>query len=169
MEQTAEERQQSFFRTFYYWSTLLLALLIADDLTFGWIFWALSQINPLFSAVIALATYWSIGYWITLRGLRPNPGKVAGWLLQRLQLERKNPERRSREEQLKAKITSVAVGVPMSLLFGGVVTTLWLRRRNVIDDRQSRKVAFWLCGLYAAEFAVIHAFGIGGAIFVARQ
>jgi hypothetical protein len=156
-------------RTLYYWTALLIALLIADDLTFGWIFWALAQIHPFVSAVAALAIYWTIGYWITLRGLKPKPGKIAGWLLKRLQLERKNPELRAREEHLKVKITSVVVGAPMSLLFGGVVTTLWLRRRNIINDRQARNVAFGLCGLYAAEFALIHALGIGGSIFIVRQ
>ena len=169
MEPTVEAHRQSLLRTLYYWTALLVALLIADDATFGWIFWALSQIHPFISAAAALAIYWSIGYWITLRGLKPSPGKVAGWLLRRLQLERKNPELRTREERLKARITSVAVGIPVSLLFGGVVTTLWLRRRNVIDVNQARRVAFGLCGLYAVEFALIHALGIGGSIFIARQ
>ena len=169
MEPTVEARRQSLLRTLYYWTLLLIVLLIADDLTFGWIFWALAQIHPFVSAAAALVVYWTIGYWVTLRGLKPNPGKIAGWFLRRLQLERKNPELQSRQERLKAKITSIVVGIPMSLLFGGVVTTLWLCRRNIIDDHKARQVAFWLCGLYAIEFTLIHALGIGGTIFILRQ
>ncbi|HSX17811.1 MAG TPA: hypothetical protein VLE51_00430 [Candidatus Saccharimonadales bacterium] len=169
MGRQIEVREQSPLRTLYYWGALFIVLLIADDATFGWIFWALAQINPFISAAAALVIYWSIGYWITIRGLKPDPGKVAGWFLRRLQLERKNPELRAREERLKSKITSLAVGIPMSLLFGGVLTTLWLRHRNVIDDHQARRVAFWLCGLYALEFGLIHGLGIGGSIFFARQ
>lgn len=169
VEQTTEAHEQSRLRTFYYWTVLFILLLIADDLTFGWIFWALAQIHPLISAAIALAVYWSIGYWITLRGLSPQPGKIAGWLLNRLQLERKNPELQARQERLQAKITSTAAAIGLSLLFGGVVTTLYLRRREVVNDSQARRLGFWLCGIYAVEFAAIHALGIGCSIFFARQ
>lgn len=169
VENTTEAKKPSSLRTFYYWAALLITLIMVDDATFGWIFWLLSQINPMVSAAAAIAIYWFIGYWITLRGLEPNPGKIASKLLNRLQLERKNPELRRREKQLKNSISSIGIAVPMSLLFGGVVTTLWLRRRNVVDQAKARKVAFWLCGLYAAEFAAIHALGIGGSIFWMRH
>lgn len=169
MERNHEARNQPFLRTFYYWTVLLITLMVLDDATFGWIFWALAQINPFLSAAVALAIYWALGYWITLRGLSPNPGKVAGWFLRRLQLGHENPELRSREEHLKAKLTSVTASIPMTLLFGGVLTTLWLRRRNIVDSRQAKSLAFWLCGLYALEFAAIHGLGIGGSIFFVRQ
>lgn len=162
-------RLSRFFRTLYYWTLLLVTLVVVDDLTFGWIFWLLSQIHPLLSALVALCAYWAIGYWITLRGLSPEPGKVARWFLNRLQLERKNPELRAREDELQKKITSIAIAIPLSLLFGGVVTTLWLRRRDVVDDSAAKRVALVLCGLYALEFALIHALGIGGSIFFVRQ
>lgn len=169
MDNATEVRRPSRLRTLYYWTILLLLLMVADDLTFGWIFWVLSQIHPLLSASAALVIYWSLGYWLTLRGLSPEPGKVASRLLSRLQLERKNHELRTREEELKNKVTSVSAAVPMSLLFGGVVTTLWLRRRGVVSESGARSLAFWLCGLYALEFAIIHALGIGGSIFIVRQ
>lgn|GEM_PF-3887867 len=168
MEPTAEVHRQSLLRTLYYWILLFGLLFIADDLSFGWIFWVLSTLtNPLVSAIVALTIYWTVGYWITLRGLKPQPGRFADWLLQRLQLGRKNPELETRQESLKQKITSVTIAIPMSLLFGGVVTTLWLRRREVIDERRAQKVAFWLCGLYACEFAAIHALGIGSLLYLA--
>lgn len=163
------EARQSSLRTLFYWMWLLVMLIVVDDLTFGWIFWALAQVNPLISAAAALVIYWAMGYWITLRGLRPNPGKVAGWFLNQLQLERRNAELRYRQESLKTRMVSIGTAVPMAILFGGVVVTLWLRRRGVIDDNRTRSVAFWLCGLYALEFALIHGFGIGGGIFIARQ
>lgn len=169
MEQS-EVREQSPLRTLYYWAALFVTLLVVDDLTFGWIFWGISQFNLLASAVAALVIYWGIGYWVTLRGLSPNPGKWASKLLNWLQLDHsKNPELHLREEQLQAKITSVAVAVPMSLLFGGVFTTLWLLRRNVINDHRARRVAIWLTGLFALEVAAIHAVGIGGLILFLRH
>ncbi len=169
MGNTVDTRHPPRLRTLYYWFALLTALVVVDDLTFGWIFWALAQVHPLVSAGAALVTYWAMGYWITLRGLAPKPGKLAGWFLNRLQLERKNPELQEREDRLKAKITSIGVAIPMALLFGGVVTTLWLRRRGVVNESQARKLAFWLCGLYALEFALMHGLGIGGAIYIARS
>ena len=169
MGDTVEVRLPSRFRTLYYWTLLFAVLVVADDATFGWIFWALAQIHPLFSATIALVIYWTSGFWITTRGLAPEPGKVAGWFLNRLQLERGNPELRARENQLKQKITSVTIAIPMALLFGGVVVTLWLRRRGVVNDSGAYRLGFWLCGLSALEFALIHGLGIGGSIFFVRS
>jgi hypothetical protein len=156
-------------KTLYYWLALFIILVLADDATFGWIFWLLSQTDPLFSAAVAVVIYWTVGYLIALQGLRERPRPVAAWLLKRLQLERKNPELARRQRKLKESITSVTVAVPMALLLGGVVTTLYLRRRGVVDDDRARRVALWLTGLYALEFAAIHALGIGGSIFWARQ
>jgi hypothetical protein len=156
-------------RSLYYWVALFVVLVLADDATFGWIFWLLSQANPLVSAAVAVAVYWTIGYWITLQGLREHPRPVAAWLLKRLQLERKNPELAERQLRLRQKVTSIAVAIPMALLLGGVVTTLYLRRQEVVDDRRARHVAVWLTGLYALEFALIHALGIGGSIFWVRR
>lgn len=156
-------------RTLYYWLVLFIILVLADDATFGWVFWLLSQTNPLFSAAVAVVIYWSVGYLVALQGLRDRPRPIAAWLLQRLQLERKNPELARRQLRLKERITSVAVAVPMALLLGGVVTTLYLRRQRLVDDNRARRVALWLTGLYALEFAAIHALGIGGSIFWARR
>jgi hypothetical protein len=169
MDVTNEARQQSTLRTLYYWMLFFVALTIADDATFGWIFWLLAQINPLVSAAIAFTIYWTVGYWITLRGLAPESGRLAGWFLKRLQLDYKNPDLHARQEQMKSKITSVAIAAPMSLLFGGVVTTLWLHSRQVVNDEQAKKVALWLCAIYAVFFATVHALGIGGSIFFARH
>lgn len=169
MGDTVEVRHPSRLRTLYYWTLLLVTLVVMDDLTFGWIFWGLAQIHPLVSAAIAFGISWSLSYWLTLRGLSPTPGRLANWFLNRFQLERSNPELRVREVQLKEKITSISVAVPMALLFGGILTTLWLFRRGVVDRKKARTIAFWLTGLYAVEFAFIHGFGIGGSIFFVRQ
>ena len=156
-------------KTLYYWFALFIVLVLADDATFGWVFWLLSQADPLLSAAVAVVIYWAVGYLITLQGLRDQPRPIAAWFLRRLQLERKNPELARRQLKLKERITSVAVAVPMALLLGGVVTTLYLRRQGVVDDNRARRVALWLTGLYALEFAAIHALGIGGSIFWARR
>jgi hypothetical protein len=170
LEHKVSEQRQSPLRTFSYWALLFLTLLVADDVTFGWIFWGIAVlIHPVVSALAALVIYWALGYWITLHGLSPEPARAAKWFLDRFQLQRKNPELQQREEQLKSKLVSVGVAIPMSLLFGGVLTTLWLYRRSVVDYAQAKRLGFWLCGLYAVEFALIHGFGIGGSLSIALE
>lgn len=169
MEDAVEVRHQSRLRTLYYWCVLMVTLIVLDDLVFGWIFWGLSQINPFMSAAIAFLSSWSFSYWLTVKGLSPNPGKVAAVLLSRFELGRKNAELEQREQALLSKITSIGTAIPMTLLFGGVVSTLWLRRRNIVSDTHVYRLAFILTGIYAVEFAVVHGFGIGGSIFFVRQ
>ncbi len=169
MGNVTEVRHPSRLRTLYYWIALFAILTVLDDLSFGWIFWALAQVSPFLSAGVAFAIYWSIGIWLVFCGLRDDPGRIAGWFLNRFQLERKDPELRAREDQLKRRISSIAWAVPMSLLFGGVITSLWLFRRGVVDRQGARRIGILLCGIYAIEFALIHGFGIGGSIFFVRQ
>mgnify|MGYP007037748322 CR=1 FL=1 len=57
----------------------------------------------------------------------------------------------------------------MSLLFGGVVTSLWLYKREVVDLRQVKRVALVLTALYACEFVLIHAFGGGRVLTEVRN
>lgn len=169
MEDTVEVRHQSRLRTFYYWGLLFLLLVLLDDLMVGWVFWLLAQIHPVVAAVIAFVASWRFGYWLALRGLSPNPGRVARTLLAKLELNRRNPEVQARQEQLKGRIRTTGMAVLMTPLFGGVLSVLWLRRRDAVSDVKARQLAFWLTGMYAIEFMLIHAFGIGGSIFVARQ
>lgn len=155
-------------RTLYYWSLLLIMLFVLDDLVFGWVFWALAQVQLGTTIAIAIVSSWSLGYWLTLRGLKPHPGKIAHFLLSRLQLERKNVELQRREQQFRDRLAAGGAAVPMTLIFGGVVTTLWLRRQGAVDEARARKLAFWLSGVYALEFAFIHALLIGGGISMIR-
>ena len=166
---TPHKPHLSWLRTLYYWSVLLTVLLVLDDLVFGWIFWVLAQLSLSVAIAVAVVISWAFGYWLTLRGLSPYPGRVAQFLLRRLQLERKNEELQHRQRQLREKLASSGAAVPMTLLFGGVVTTLWLRRQGAVDEARARKLAFWLSGVYALEFAFIHAFAIGGGISLLRQ
>lgn len=138
-----------------------MTLVVLDDLIFGPIAWGLAQIDPWLAVIVSFAAMWGGSYWLVLRGLAPSPGPVASALLRRLQLERRNPELTAREASLKSRITSVGVAVPMSLLFGGVVTSLWLIRREVVDEGQIRQVALVLTFLYAVEFVLLHAVGGG--------
>ncbi len=164
---TAQPQSFSRTRAVYYWILLLASLVVLDDLLFGWIFWALALVHPIFSAVIAFAACWGISYWLVLEGLRAEPKKVAAILLARFGLERKNPEIARREHSLKKKLASVGAAVPMTLLFGGVVTTLWLRRRAVIPtDSLARRTGAYLTAVYAVEFMLLHALGIGGGLFL---
>lgn len=169
MVNTSEVRHPSRLRTLYYWILLMITLIILDDLTFGWIFWGIAQINPFVSAAIAFMASWVFGYWLVVCGLSPNPGKIAKILLDRFQLGKKNSELRAREEELLNRMTSIGIAVPMTLLFGGVVSTLWLRRKSVVSDKQAYRVGLVLTGIYAVEFAVVHGLGIGGSIFFVRQ
>lgn len=148
-------------RSLFWWFALFITLVILDDLVFGPIAWLLAQINPWLAALVGFSAMWGVSYWLVIVSLRPHQGRVAKLLLSRLQLERRNPALREREATLKAHLTSVALAVPMSLLFGGVVTSLWLYKREVVDERQVRSLALVLTALYACEFVVLHAFGGG--------
>jgi hypothetical protein len=148
-------------RNLFWWAALLVTLVILDDLVFGPIAWLIAQVSPWLAAVVGFSAMWGLSYWLVVVGVRQDQGRVARLLLSRLQLERRNPAIREREDTLKAHLTSVAVAVPMSLLFGGVVTSLWLYKREVVDERQVRRLALWLTALYACEFVVLHAFGGG--------
>lgn len=163
METATEVRPQpSRLSTLLWWTVLFLALVVADDLAFGWIFWIIAVLtHPFVSAAVAFAVYWVVGYKITMGGLSPNPGRLTGWFLHRLQLERKNSDLKALEESLMNKITSVTIAVPMSLLFGGVVTVLWLYKRTVVNYGRARLLAIGLCAIYAVEFAAIHGLGMG--------
>lgn len=156
-------------RTFYYWTLLLAVLLVADDMVFGWVFWVLAQVNYPATIAVAFVCSWIFGYWLTIRGLKPNPGRLAEFMLSRLQLERRHPELRKREQQLRDRFVSVGTAATMTFLFGGVVATLWLYRGGSIHQERAHKLAFWLTGVYAVEFALIHAFAIGGGILWIRQ
>lgn len=169
MEVTAMTQREPLVRTLFYWLAFFLVLVFWDDLVFGSIFWSMSQFSVITSVVVAFVFSWRLGYWLALRGLAPEPGTVAGWMLKKFMLERKHPEFRKRQQLLIGKITSVAMAVPLSLIVGGVVTTLWLRSREIVDDVQAKKVALWLCAIYAVLFAIVHAFGIGGGILVTRH
>jgi hypothetical protein len=169
VEQIKEQDQQPLFWTLYYWMLLFITLLVVDDATFGWIFWVIAQFSLIIAAVTAFVIYWVVGYWLTLRGLSPKPGKMAGWLLNRLQLGHPNKAQHEFEQRAQSKITSIASAVPMTLLFGGVFTTLWLHRRGIVANHRARRLGFWLCGLYALEPTVIHALGIGGLILLVRH
>lgn len=144
-------------------------MVLVDDLVFGWIFWGIAQWSPVASAAIGFFASWSVSFWLVVQGVNENPGKLATHLLKSLELERSNPELRMREDSVKNKITSVGVAIPMCLLFGGIVPTLWLWKRDVVSHASALRVGFLLCGFYAVEFALVHGLGIGGSIFFVRQ
>ena len=162
--------EQSRIRTIYYWITLLLFLVIVDDGLFGPVFWALSQFNLPLSIVTAFTCSWLLSYWLTLQGMKPVHGWLARTLLRNLRLEQsKDSERERRVQRLREKTTSISIAIPMTLLFGGVIVTLWLLRRGVITPHRARFVALGLTALYAVIFAAVHALGIGGSILFAHQ
>lgn len=152
-----------------WWLLLLLTLVILDDLVFGPIAWGLAQVSPLLAVLVSFGAMWGCSYWLTLRGLDPHPGPVAAALLSRLHLARRSDELTRREASLKDRITSVSVAVPMSLLFGGVVTTLWLHKRELVNDAQVKPVALALTFLYAIEFVLLHAVGGGRLVLEIRS
>ena len=148
-------------RNLFWWTALLVTLIVVDDLLFGPIAWGLAQISVWLAAVVGFTAMWGFSYWLVLVGLRPDPPRLAQAMLRRLQLERRSAELQAREASLKERLTSVGIAIPMSLLFGGVVTSLWLRRRDVVNDTQVRRLALYLTALYACEFVLLHAFGGG--------
>ncbi len=156
-------RGKRVFRAVYYWVLLWVLLTIADDATFGWIFWTIAGFSAWVSAVFAFVSYWLIGYKLVDYGMRDTKPKWADKLLERLMLNRKNPELAQREQQLKDHVTGVVVGLFASLLIGGVVTSLLLYRRGV-SRQQVLRYAAVATAIYALEFALIHGLGLGGSV-----
>lgn len=136
----------------------MATLVVIDDLTYGPVFWVLSIVGPTPIVVgFAFGIYWLVQMFLVREGLKSQPGRAARFFLERLQLERKNAEIGHREQTLHRKVTTAVVALPLSLVIGGVLPPLILAR-NGVARTTARRLAVVTSGLYAAEFAYLHAY-----------
>lgn len=152
-------------RTAFWWTLTLILLFLVDDLVFGPIYWSIALYNRVVATVAAFLGSWSFGYWLVQRGTLPEPGRTANFFLSRLLFGRRRlAQVEEREQEIRASVTTKVVAVLATLIIGGTLTALLLHKRG-LARKQVLGLAFWLCALYAVEFAILHGgWGFGGGL-----
>jgi len=150
-------------RGLWWWAVTIITLVIVDDLVFGPVFWAIALLNRFAAVALAFFASWLYGTWLVFRGTREESGRVAQFLLNRLWLERSNPEIAQRTQRVHSSVTSVVAATLATPFIGGVIPALILHKRDAMPLSQIRRLAVFLTALYALEFALIHGYGFGGA------
>jgi hypothetical protein len=150
-------------RGLWWWAITIVTLVLVDDFVFGPIFWSLALVSRATAVMLAFLASWIYGTWLVFRGTREQPGRIAQFLLNRLWLERSNPEIAQRTQKVHKSVTSAVAATLATPFIGGVLPALILHKRDLIPLAQVRRLAVFLCALYAVEFAAIHGYGLGGA------
>lgn len=136
----------------------VLTLVVLDDLTFGPAFWALARLaGPLVAVVAIFCVYVPAQLLILASATSEAPGRVTTFFLQRLDLERRNPQLARNEHQLRSKVVGAGSALLLSLVIGGVLPPLLLWRRGA-DRRFVLRLGVATSVIYAAEFAFLHGF-----------
>jgi hypothetical protein len=151
-------------RGLFWWTVTILTLIVLDDLVFGPVFWSLALWSRMGAALAAFFASWAFGTWLVFRGTREEPGRVASFFLNRLWLERRNPDVARRERKVREAVTSALAAVVATPFVGGVVPSLLLYKRDALPVVRIRRLAVLLAALYAVEFAAIHGYGFGGVL-----
>lgn len=151
-------------RGMWWWAVTIVALVLVDDFVFGPLFWFVALISRAGAVTLAFLASWAYGTWLVFRGTREEPGRVAQFLLNRLWLERSNPEIAQRTKRVHSAVTSALAAAVATPFIGGIIPALILHKRDLMPPSQVRKLAVLLCALYAVEFAAIHGYGLGGAV-----
>lgn len=150
-------------RGVFWWGVTLITLFILDDLLFGPIFWSVALWSQLGSTVLAFLASLYFQNWLINASLRPVPGRLANFFLQRLMLQRRNQEIAEREESVKHVAASAAGALLVTPLIGSVIPTLLLDKHQLMDRKRLRPFSFVLTLVYATEFALLHGgYGFGG-------
>lgn len=148
-----------------WWTVTLVTLVALDDMVFGPVFWALSQIGPLFATLVAFGVSLGAQTWLIRAGLRPERGRVVRFLIARLMLGHKRPQIAEREASLQRKVVSTVSAVLLAFIVGGILPILFLQRRGVASIQYLRRLGWLTSVVYALEFSLIHG-GYGlGALF----
>jgi hypothetical protein len=151
-------------RGLFWWSVTILVLVVLDDLVFGPVFWSIALLSRPAAVVLAFLASWTFGVWLVFRGTRSAPGRVAQFFLNRLWLERRNPDIGQRERKVRDSVTSTVAATLSTPFIGGVIPSLVLSKRNVMPVAQIRRLSVFLTALYAVEFAAVHGYGFGGVV-----
>jgi hypothetical protein len=155
-DHVAERAKPALVTTFGWWALTIFTLVIVDDLTFGPLFWVGARlVGQIPTFIAALVIYTSAQIILVARATSETPGKIASWLLSRLQLERKNVEVAQREASLHRRAASATGAIAITPLIGGVLPPLLLHRTGA-STSFVRKLSFATAPIYALEFAFLH-------------
>lgn len=142
--------------TLLWWVATLLTLMVLDDLTFGPVFWLISTLgSPTAGFVIALLVYVPAQISLVRHGTSETPGKVAAYLLGRLDLQRRSHQIAARERRMKSRVTGTLSALALSCVIGGVLPPLLLHRAGY-GTAFVRRLSVATALIYAVEFALIH-------------
>lgn len=145
-----------------WWAITLVFLFIIDDLTFGPMFWGLALVSPVLSTSVAFLASVAFQMVLIREVLHPRRKKIITFFLQRLLMERTNPEVEVRQRSLTRRAASVAGAILVTPLLGGVIPISVLKKQGDTSEKTLRRLALPLSVVYAAEFALIHGgYGIG--------
>lgn len=146
----------AWWRVTIWWIATVVTLVILDDLTFGPLFWLISRTaGPWISAATALVVYTSAQVFIVFRATEDDPGRIAGFFLRRLDLNRRSQHIAANERRLHSQVAGWFSALLMTPIIGGVLPPLLLWRMGW--HRSSVRHVVLVCApIYAMEFAVLH-------------
>lgn len=151
-----QSKPQSTWTTIGWWTVTIATLVVLDDLTYGPLFWLLTAAVGSLAVPIAFVVYLAAQLYLVAHGVRDEPGRLARWMLDRLNLARSSDEVAQREQMLHQKVTSALFAVLLAPLIGGVIPPLLLWKRGW-SRRAVMGLAVVTAATYAAEFAILHA------------
>ncbi len=155
-EQSHADDRPSHLVTVWWWALTVATLVVLDDLTFGPLFWAIARLAGAGVAVAAVyAVYVPAQLWVLSRGVTDEPGRLATWFLQRLDLQRRAKPVQENEARVRSRVVGVGSALVLSLLIGGVLPPLLLWRRGW-ERRTVMQVGVATSVIYATEFALLH-------------
>lgn len=145
----------------FWWLITLAVLIVVDDLLVGPLFWTLSVWSAPGATLIAFFVSLAAQTWLVRASIKPEPGKIARAMLNRLLLGHKNKEIASRELSLKHRSATVTGAIFSTLIIGSVIPTIVLAKQGINVTR----ITYLLACIYAVEFAAIHGgYGLGGLV-----
>ena len=148
---------ESKLNTGWWWAVTLATLVVVDDLTYGPVYWVLGALIGSTAVVIAFVVYLLAQLYLISHGVRDEPGRVARWLLGRLNLERSADEVAKREAALHEGVTGVLLAAALAPVIGGVLPPLLLYKRGW-SRAAALRVGIMTSVIYAAEFSFLHAY-----------
>lgn len=146
-------------RSIFWWSITLATLIVVDDLLVGPMFWTLSVWSAPGATLIAFVVSLAAQTWLVRASIKPEPGRIARAMLNRLLLGHKNKEIAARELSFKNRSVTLTGAIFSTLVVGSVIPTIVLAKQGIDVAR----ITYLLACIYAIEFAAIHGgYGLGG-------
>jgi hypothetical protein len=139
-----------------WWLATLVTLIILDDLTFGPIFWLISRLgSPLAGFAVAMAIYMPVQIFLVWAATSGDPGRIATFFLQRLDLERRSRSIAAREHAVHERVTGAVTAIALSPVIGGVLPPMVLWRMG-FETTFVRRLSIVTAFVYALEFSLLH-------------